>query len=66
MATTKRDYYEILSVERTASGEEIKRAYRRMAMKYHPDRNGGDRSHEKALQQVIEAYTALKGRPLFA
>ena len=46
MGSTTRDYYEILSVERGANGEEIKRAYRRLAMKYHPDRNPGDKEAE--------------------
>ena len=40
--------------------------YAELVRRYHPDHNGGDRSHEKALQAVIEAYTALKGRPVFA
>jgi hypothetical protein len=51
-----------LDVDRKA----LRTRYAELVRLYHPDRNGGDRSHEKALQQVIEAYTALKGRPLFA
>ena len=46
--TTTRDYYEVLNIERTADGDEIKRAYRRLAMKYHPDRNPGDAEAERA------------------
>ncbi|MCC6676568.1 MAG: molecular chaperone DnaJ [Phycisphaerales bacterium] len=56
---TTRDYYEILSVERTADGEEIKRAYRRMAMKYHPDRNPGDAEAEARFKECAEAYEVL-------
>src|SRR5437762_7783439 len=61
MAVTKRDYYEILGVERTASGEEIKRAYRRLAMKYHPDRNNGDARADAELRfkECAEAYEVL-------
>jgi DnaJ-domain-containing protein 1 len=44
----------------------LRTRYAELVRRYHPDRNGGDRSHEKALQAVIEAYTALKSRPLFA
>ncbi|MSR44593.1 MAG: molecular chaperone DnaJ [Phycisphaerales bacterium] len=55
----ERDYYEILSVERTASGEEIKRAYRRMAMKWHPDRNPGDAKAETEFKVCAEAYEVL-------
>ena len=44
----------------------LRERYAELVRLYHPDRNGGDRGHEKALQQVIEAYTALKGRPVFA
>jgi len=58
MATT-RDYYEILSVERAASGEEIKRSYRKLAMKYHPDRNGGDKEAETKFKECAEAYEVL-------
>ena len=56
---TKRDYYEILSVERTADGEEIKRAYRKMALKYHPDRNPGDAAAEASFKEAAEAYEVL-------
>lgn len=61
MAATKRDYYEILGVERTASGDDIKRAYRRMAMKYHPDRNGGEGKAEAEVRfkECAEAYEVL-------
>jgi molecular chaperone DnaJ len=56
---TTRDYYEILSVEKTASGEEIKRAYRRLAMKHHPDRNPGDAEAEARFKECAEAYEVL-------
>ena len=56
---TTRDYYEVLSVEKTADGEEIKRAYRRMAMKYHPDRNPGDEVAETKFKEAAEAYEVL-------
>lgn len=61
MATTKRDYYEVLGVTRTASAEEIKRAYRRLAMKYHPDRNNGDSRAEAEVKfkECSEAYEIL-------
>lgn len=58
---TKRDYYEVLSVAKTADGEEIKRAYRRLAMKYHPDRNQGDGKSdaEVRFKECAEAYEIL-------
>ncbi len=56
---TKRDYYEILSVERTASSDEIKRSYRRLAMKYHPDRNPDDAQAETRFKECSEAYEVL-------
>lgn len=56
---TARDYYEVLGVERTADAEEIKRAYRRMAMKYHPDRNPGDAEAETRFKEAAEAYEVL-------
>ncbi|MDZ4755438.1 MAG: molecular chaperone DnaJ [Phycisphaerae bacterium] len=56
---TQRDYYEILGVERTASGEEIKRSYRRLAMKHHPDRNPGNAESETEFKACAEAYEVL-------
>lgn len=56
---TTRDYYEILSIEKTADGEEVKRAYRRMAMKFHPDRNPGDAEAETKFKEAAEAYEVL-------
>jgi molecular chaperone DnaJ len=57
---TKRDYYEILGVRRDASTEEIKKAYRKLAMQYHPDRNPGDKRAEEKFKEVAEAYEILK------
>ena len=55
----KRDYYEVLSVERTASVEEIRKAYKREALKHHPDRNPGDASAESKFKECNEAYQVL-------
>ena len=57
--STTRDYYEVLGVSKNASGEEIKRAYRRLAMKYHPDRNPDDAAAEAAFKECAEAYEVL-------
>ncbi len=56
---TKRDYYEVLGVAKTASADEIKSAYRKLAMKYHPDRNPGDESAKAKFQEASEAYEVL-------
>ena len=53
------DYYETLGVARTATEEEIKKAYRKLAMQYHPDRNPGDKEAETKFKQVQEAYDTL-------
>ena len=59
MATTKRDYYEVLVVQRTASGEEIKRPYRKLAVKFHPDKNPDDPHAEEKFKELGEAYDVL-------
>ena len=56
---SKRDYYEVLGVARNASDEDLKKAYRRCAMKYHPDRNPGDKAAEASFKECKEAYEVL-------
>jgi molecular chaperone DnaJ len=56
---TKRDYYEVLGIGRQASEQEIKSAYRKMALKYHPDRNPGDHAAEEQFKEAAEAYSVL-------
>jgi len=56
---TKRDYYEVLGVGRTASTEEIKKAYRQLALKYHPDKNPNNKEAEEKFKEAAEAYAVL-------
>src|SRR6202048_3733078 len=55
----KQDYYKLLDVARTATEADIKKAYRRLAMKYHPDRNPGDKEAEEKFKEAKEAYEIL-------
>src|SRR5438552_16424456 len=59
MATKKRDYYEVLGVNRDAAEEEIKKAYRKLAMKHHPDRNPDSKDGEEKFKEAKEAYEVL-------
>lgn len=56
---TKRDYYEVLGVDRNATNEDIKKAYRKLAIKYHPDKNPGDKTAEEKFKEATEAYEVL-------
>ena len=57
-----KDYYEVLGLSKSASGSEIKKAYRKMAVKYHPDKNPGDKEAEEKFKEAAEAYE-LAGEP---
>ena len=59
MAAEKRDYYEVLGVDKSASEDEIKRAYKKMARKYHPDLNPDNKEAEEKFKEVNEAYEVL-------
>src|SRR3954465_8433766 len=56
---SKRDFYDILGVAKNASAEEIKKAYRRLAIKYHPDKNPDDKAAEEKFKEAAEAYSVL-------
>ena len=56
----KRDYYEVLGVERGADADAIKKAFRKLAMKFHPDQNQGDKDAEQKFKEINEAYDVLK------
>ena len=55
----KRDYYEVLGLQKGASDNDIKKAFRKMAMKYHPDKNPGDKVAEEKFKEINEAYAVL-------
>ena len=59
---SKRDYYEVLGIEREATEQQIKSAYRKLALKHHPDRNPGDREAEERFKEAAEAYAVLADR----
>src|SRR6516165_7819369 len=59
---SKRDYYDVLGVNKDAGEEDIKRAYRKLAMQYHPDRNAGDKEAEEKFKEAAEAYDVLHDR----
>ena len=55
----KRDYYDVLGVNKSASADQIKSAYRKLAIKYHPDKNAGDKGAEEKFKEASEAYHIL-------
>jgi len=57
--SSKRDYYEVLGVQQNATEQELKQAYRRLAIKYHPDKNPGDKEAEERFKEIAEAYQVL-------
>lgn len=61
-STHKRDYYEVLGVSKSAADDEIKKAYRKLALKYHPDRNKGDKQAEERFKEAAEAYAVLSDK----
>ncbi len=63
MAAPKRDYYEVLGVGRGATADEIKKAYRKLAVQFHPDKNPGDKTAEEKFKEISEAYEVLSDAP---
>ena len=59
---SKKDYYEVLGLQKGADEKEIKRAYKRLAMKYHPDRTKGDKESEEKFKEINEAYSILNDK----
>ncbi|HBB70165.1 MAG TPA: molecular chaperone DnaJ, partial [Geobacter sulfurreducens] len=59
MAADKRDYYEVLGVHKNASDTEIKKAFRKLAIQYHPDKNPDDKEAEEKFKEITEAYEVL-------
>ena len=57
-----RDYYDILNVDKNANDNDIKKAYRKVAMKYHPDKNPGDKASEEKFKEAAEAYSVLSDK----
>ena len=62
MAENKRDYYEVLGVDKNAGADEIKKAYRKLAIQYHPDKNPGDKEAEEKFKEAAEAYSVLSDK----
>ena len=59
MAKNKRDYYDVLGISRSASADEIKKAYRKLAVQFHPDKNPGNKEAEEKFKEISEAYEVL-------
>ena len=59
---SKRDYYEVLGIQKGASDDEIKKAFRKLAVKYHPDKNPGDKAAEEKFKEINETYIVLSDK----